>query len=434
MKNIILFITIFILSTASSAIATEDSHDHDEALHIDLHDEHNAYAGDKQHREIGVPGYAEHDDDHKGHADVDGDSHAGHGDHEAEAVIKLNAAQIKQAGIETERVEHQARSDAVHAPGIVRFNSYNLADVTTLVESVIHARHVRLGDEVKKGQKLVTLTSSELARAQAGYLRAEAERRKSRLSLHRLKGLEKEKIISLARLQQAQSNDQVSHANLAAAKAALSSYGMNSTAIKQLIKTNQYGQLTLYAPASGTVVADDFRTGQHIAAGTRLLQIADESTVWVELKLSQSQMHGIKAGRSAIISTKDDDQYFHGKVINIHHQLDAVTRTVGVRLEVQNPDDALHPGMFVQAELEAGSGEVALLLPVQAIQRQGSELIVFIEEEPGHFERREVIIGRASMGMAPVIAGIKEGESVVVKGAFILASELAKSGFEVHNH
>jgi len=107
---------------------------------------------------------------------------------------------------------------------------------------------------------------------------------------------------------------------------------------------------------------------------------------------------------------------------------------VGVRLEVENPEDALHPGMFVSAEIETGSGEESLLLPEAAIQRQGSELIVFVEEEPGYFERREIQIGKANMGFVPILKGLKEGESVVVKGAFVLASELAKSGFEAHNH
>jgi len=61
-------------------------------------------------------------------------------------------------------------------------------------------------------------------------------------------------------------------------------------------------------------------------------------------------------------------------------------------------------------------------------------LIVFVEEEPSHFERREVRVGNTNMGFVAVIEGVKEGESVVVKGAFVLASELAKSGFELHNH
>jgi len=380
---------------------------------------------------MSLPVFAEEDDhnhEEAGHAEKAPDAH------EEGGVIKLTPVQIKQAGIETEVMKHQPGLQAINAPGTVAFDAYKLADITSLIDGAIHVRHARLGDDVKKGQKLVTLTSSALAQAEADYLRAEAEHRKSKLDLERLEGLVKEKIISQSRFQQASSVHQAAHANLAASKASLASYGLSKKRIDNLINTKQYGQLTLHAPNSGTVMADDFRIGQHIAAGTRLMLIADESTVWVEVKLPQSQIAGIEIGRSAVVFIKGKEKQYPAKVINIHHQLDATTRTVGVRLEVENPEDALHPGMFVSAEIETGGGEAALLLPGQAIQRQGSELIVFVEEEPGHFERREIRTGKPSLGLVPILEGVKEGESVVVKGAFVLASELAKSGFELHNH
>jgi RND family efflux transporter MFP subunit len=192
--------------------------------------------------------------------------------------------------------------------------------------------------------------------------------------------------------------------------------------------------LILRAPDGGTVVTDNFRIGQHVAAGTLLLQIADEETVWVEVQIPESQLAAVQAGQAASVTPKGSEQRHTGKVVNIHHRLDQRTRTAGVRLEIDNSEDELHPGMFVNAEIEAGQGKMALLLPEQAIQRQGSELIVFVEEEPGHFERREVRVGKPTMGLVPVLEGVKEGESVVIRGAFVLASELAKSGFEAHQH
>ena len=390
---------------------------------------------------MSVPAIAENHahesiDSHKetGHANEKPDAHAGHDGHEEGGAIKLTPAQIKQAGIESKMIKYLPEAQVINAPGSVDFNAYTLADITTLVDGAIHARHVRLGDKVKKGQKLVTLISSALAQSEANYLRAKAEHRKTKLELQRVERLAKEKIVSQARLQQVINIHQAAHANLAAARAGLASYGLSGKRIDALMDSGQYGKLTLYAPSSGTIVADDFRMGQHIAAGTRLMQIVDESTVWVEVKLSQSQMGGISIGRLAVVSTKDNKGHYKARVINVYHQLDRTTRTVGVRLEVEDPEDALHPGMFVSADIETGSGEVSLLLPEGAIQRQDKELIIFVEEEPGNFERREVRVGRSNMGLVPILEGLKEGESVVVKGAFVLASELAKSGFEAHNH
>jgi len=320
------------------------------------------------------------------------------------------------------------------APGTVAFNAYSLADITTLVDAIVHSRHVRLGDQVKKGQQLATLNSTALAQAEANYLKARAEHNRSKQELTRLKKLAQQHIVSQARLQQAQSTYQAMHANLAAAKASLYSYGLNKTDIASLLKQEAYGLLTLRAPHAGTVVADDFRIGQHLAAGTRLMQIVDESQVWVEVNIPESLLSDIHVGQSASVNPKGSNEHYLGAVINIHHQLDIVTRTAGVRLNIQNNKDQLHPGMFVRAEIGTSSGEKALLITEHAVQRQGSELIVFVEEEPGHFERREVETSKASMGMVTINKGIKLGERVVIKGAFVLASELAKAGFEVHNH
>jgi len=413
MNQFITCLTILVFLTSSPLYAEEAGHQG--------HDDHGSHA-EKAH--------APHQEEsHAGH-----DEH-GHGGHEEEgAPIKLSPAQVKQAGIVTQILKPQAKQESAIVPGSIFFNAYRLADVTTLVDAVVYTRLVRLGDHVKKGQPLITLHSSVLARAEADYLRSDAEHRRSRLDLKRTQTLVKEKIASQARLQQANSTYQAAHANLAAARASLAAYGLSRERIDNLSRVTHYGELTLLASHEGTVIEDNFRIGQHINAGTRLLQIVDESSMWVEVKLSQSQIQGVHKGQLSTVTTQGSQQRYTAKVINIHHQLDQTTRTFGVRLEVNNQAESLHPGMFVQAEIQTGHGENALLLPAEAVQRQGGELIVFIEEEQGHFERREVRVAKAKMGMVHILEGIKVGEAVVIKGAFVLASELAKSGFAVHNH
>jgi len=351
-------------------------------------------------------------------------------DHQEQAgEVHLTAEQIKQIGLKVETLKLQSDTELVHAPGTVAFNAYRLADITSLVDGVIHARYVRLGDRVKQGKKLVTLTSTALAQAEAGFLRTEAEHRKSKQDWIRLKGLEEQKIVSQARLQQAESIHQSNHAALAAARATLASYGLRSRDIDALIKQSDYGQLTLRASRSGTIVADNFRLGQHIAAGTLLIQIADNRTLWVEARVPAKQLSIIRVEQTATIIPKDGHHRYTGRVVNIHPQLDVATRTAGVRLEVKNANVTLHPGMFVDAEIHAGTGIKALLLPREAIQREGGKLIVFLEKGSGHYKRREVRVGAASMGRVPVLEGLKGGDRVVTMGAFSVASELAKAGF-----
>ncbi len=374
----------------------------------------------------------------QGHGHAEGEHQGAHGhahEHEEEGVVELSSEQMRQAGIRSERLLPRSMARSLSAPGTVAFNAYRLAEVTAVFDGVVHARHVRLGDKVRKDQPLLVLRSPALAQAQAEYLRAEADFRAGRLALRRLEPLAKQQIVSQARLQQAQSRYQAAQANLAAARATLASYGMRDREIRRLVDAHAYGQLTLRAPSAGTITRDEFRLGQHVTAGTPLLQIVDESSVWVEVKLPQERLRQIRAGQSARVSIRGTERAYPARVVAIHHRLDATTRTVGVRLEAENPDDVLHPGMFVTAEIEIGTdGPPQLLLPAQAVQRQGQERIVFVEEANGRFERREVEVGEPVMGMLPVRAGLEAGENVVVEGAFVLLSELAKSGFAVHNH
>jgi len=107
---------------------------------------------------MSVPAIAE---DHGHHENVHGDEHS---DAHVGA-IQLTPAQIKQAGIEIEVIQFRPHVQSINAPGSVGFDAYKLADITTLLDGAIHARHVRLGDVVKKGQKLVSLTSSALAQS-----------------------------------------------------------------------------------------------------------------------------------------------------------------------------------------------------------------------------------------------------------------------------
>ncbi len=343
--------------------------------------------------------------------------------------VHLTAEQIKQIGLKVETLRPQSDTELVRAPGTVAFNAYRLIDVTSLVGGVVHARYVRLGDRVKRGQKLITLTSTALAQAEAGFLRAEAEHRKSRQDLVRMKGLAEQKIVSQARLQQAESIHQSNHAALAAARATLASYGLRGRDIDTLIRHSDYGQLTLRASRSGVIVADNFRLGQHLAAGTLLIQIADTQTLWVEARIPAMQLSTVRMGQTATIISKNGRHRYVGKVINIHPRLDAATRTAGVRLEVKDANTTLYPGMFVDVEIHAETGKKALLLPREAFQREGGKLIVFVEKAPGHYQRREVRAGTASMGRIPVLQGLAAGDRVVVKGAFSVASELAKAGF-----
>jgi len=140
----------------------------------------------------------------------------------------------------------------------------------------------------------------------------------------------------------------------------------------------------------------------------------------------------IKAGARAWVSVHGEE--LQARVVQAYHALDEATRTLGVRLEISNPDDHLHAGLFVSVRIESTSSEKALALPSNALVRSADgDWQVFVEHESGEYEPQEVKVIRQSGGLS-VIEGLPAGSRVVTEGVFFVQSELAKSGFEIHNH
>jgi cobalt-zinc-cadmium efflux system membrane fusion protein len=129
-----------------------------------------------------------------------------------------------------------------------------------------------------------------------------------------------------------------------------------------------------------------------------------------------------------------DGGWLPAKVVQKHHRLDEETRTIGIRLEVDNKEDLLHPGTFVDTRINAGLAHQHIAVPTAAILKSSDgDWIVFVEKDAGHFKPQEVEVVR-SAGELSIITGLEQGTPIVVEGAFFVQSELLKSGFEVHDH
>ncbi|HGG60873.1 MAG TPA: efflux RND transporter periplasmic adaptor subunit [Gammaproteobacteria bacterium] len=307
----------------------------------------------------------------------------------------------------------------LRAPGEIRLNAYATAIVTPRIAAQVLGREARLGDRVRKGQVLARLSSVEMAQAQGDLLVADREWR-------RVKKLGRD-VVSEQRYTKAKVEQSLLRARVRA-------FGMTEREIGELLagKRAADGRFNLLAPRAGTVIRDDFVVGELVEPGRVLFEISDESRLWVEARLTPDQATAIRPGMPARVFFEGRE--IAGKVIQIHHALDESTRTLGVRVEIPNPDDRLHPGLFVQVRLQGSGRENALAIPSGAVARGADgDWQVFVEHEPGEFEPREVEVVRTVDGLA-VIEGLPVGTRVVTEGAFFLQSELAKSGFEVHNH
>ena len=374
----------------------------------------------KAQSDDGLPGQAAAPD----HADDDRDDREGNGHahgQEAPAEVRLTPKQVQTLGLVTAPLELRRLGESLRAPGEVRLNSYATAQVTPRIEAQVTGRHARLGDRVQVGQPLVTLSSVEMAVAQGDLVVAEREwQRLTKLG------------------DQFVSDSNYLEASVARQKARSRAFafGMTPNQIDGILQSafeTADGTFELLAPQAGTLVRDAFVLGELVEPGRVLFEITDESVRWVEARMPPEEVALVSVDDPARVRYRD--AWLEGRVTQIHHLLDETTRTQAVRIEVPDPGHRLHPGVFVDASIMVGEGDPVLAVPESAVLRgpDGDWLVFVAVDEEGAYAPAEVDVLRTSGGLT-VIEGLPPETRVVTQGAFFLQSELAKGGFDPHNH
>lgn len=339
---------------------------------------------------------------------------------EEEIEIALTQEQISAAGITTIKLRLDKVTESISATGEVRANDYASSIITPRISSIIIERHARLGDRVDVNQPLITLFSVEMASAQAKFINVSRE-------WQRVKSLGSD-IVSAKRYLQAETD----YLQLLAQ---LKSYGMSAEDINKLYETselNKPGEYDLYSSQLATVASDDFLVGALVEPGTVLFKLINEDTVWIESAVSLGQFDQAFGASRAIIEV--DDYIAEARVLVADEIVDEETRRRKIRLAVENEEHNLHPGQFVNVEFLIPGKEEGYSVPKEAVLRSADgDWQLFIQDDDGGFLPREVKILKTS-GNQYVVSNVSEGETVVVTGAFFIQSELAKSGFSIHNH
>ena len=401
---------------------TKNSHDDHSSDTKHNHDDHKPEAkdGHDDHKPEAKDGHDDHKSEGKdGHDDHNSEGKGGHDDHEEASSASLNTEQLTLAGIQVEALNAKPVDYQLYAPGEILSNGYTSYRVSPRVASVVLKRHVALGDHVKQDQPLVTLFSENVAQAQAIYRTAWPE-------WNRVRKLGR-KTVGDKRYINAKTDFE-------AAQATLQAYGLSSSDLQSLAsqKTLSLGEYTLRAEINGAVLADDFEQGQRIEAGAPLIVLADEKQLWVEAHLSSNVSLTLGAGTLAEVVA--GDVRVKATVTQEAHTIDPVTRTRTVRLVVDNPEHRLHPGQFAEVFFRFRTEKPVLAVPETALMRSADgDWTVFVEDHPGEFQPVEVELNR-SLGKLREISGIEPNTRIVIKGAFFVASQIAKGGFDPHNH
>lgn len=377
--------------------------------------------------------------------------------------LALSETARKLAEIETSPVDYRPLSAVVRMLGKVDYDETRLSYVSAWVPGRIDKLYVNyVGVRVAKGEHLIYLYSPELRTAQEEFLIASRR---------------------LLSARQTGDADEVASALIIkeATEKKLQLWGILPAQIEEIERTNRSeDHTTIFASIGGTVISREAYEGKYVEAGERLFTIADLSAVWAMLDAYEIDLGWLRYGESVEFETDSfPGEVFNGRIAFIQPFVNEMTRTVKVRVNVQNPNERLKPGMFVRARVEATLNEAGrvkepdlagkwmctmhpevvkdsqgvcdicemklvesvtlgfgrpgvpekkvLSIPASAPLLTGTRAVVYVEQHDADevfYSAREVRLGPLAGDWYVVLSGLEEGERVVTRGNFKIDAAL----------
>lgn len=351
-----------------------------------------------------------------------------------DGTIELTDAERQAAGIRVEALSAAPLKEIVSAPATVHPNLDRIAHVSPRVAARVASVHAQIGERVRAGQTLAILDSIEVGDAHSAYLQASSELELARTAYERAERLNADQIVSQKDYIRARTDHERAKAAFRAAEDRLRLLGLEP---KPSIDGKAVSTFPLRSAIAGTVTEKHAIVGEVSGTEDSLFTVADLSVLWIEASLGERDLGRIRPGAAADVRIAAyPDSVFHGRVSYIGDMLDRETRTVPVRIEVANADRRLKPEMFATVDIEGVAEAPQLAVPAGAAILLDGTSTVFIEaENRSHFEARAVRLGPERRGRVVLIEGVREGERVVVAGAYELKARLLKSKLgEGHAH
>lgn len=358
-----------------------------------------------------------------------------------EGQVKLDPEAVKRANLKVEPVAAGSLADRVQLIGELFFNEEKTARVSSRLAGKVVKIIADYGAEVKKGDALAVIDSVELGQAQNAFLQAAASYRVAQKAYERARLLWQEKAISQAEFQERQAKFELAASERDYAENRLHLLGLTDADIGRMLRGGQKRQgpsfhagvestFALRSPISGQVVDRKVTPGLVIKPDEELFTVSDPATLWCYVQIPEKDLPLVKTGAPVIIRISSLPQAeFTGAIDYIAAMVEKATRMTRARVRVDNPKDQLKAGMFATIRVTSGS-RTALNVPETAVVTSGGEQHVFVEKEPGLYLKRTIKPGLKTDGRVEVLEGLKEGERVVVQGAFSLKSELEKESLE----
>jgi RND family efflux transporter MFP subunit len=322
------------------------------------------------------------------------------------APVQLSSEQMQSIGVKTGTVEYKQLSDDIRATGTVDIDERLVSYVQVRFPGYIRKVFAdAIYQYVRKGEPLFTIYSPDLVATQQEYL----------LARQNQKAMSASTIDGVA----------AGAASLStAAEQRLQQWDVPESEVAKLKETGHaISDLTINSPVSGYITERNALPNMYVEPATRLYTVADLSHVWVNAQVFQNDVGRLKPGdRAAITVDAYPDRIFSGRIEDILPQVDMTTRTVRVRLAVNNPGVKLKPGMFVNVDLKSALGR-RLAVPASAVFQTGSRQLVFVDHGNGSLEPKDVVLGPQVGENFIVLKGLEAHQQIVTSANFLLDSE-----------
>ncbi len=321
--------------------------------------------------------------------------------------IRIDPTVVQNMGVRTATIERRDLTRTLRTIGHVTEDETRLTEINTKVGGWIEELYVsETGQQVKRGDPLLTLYAPDLVTTQREYLLALNNLRKVKLSPF------PEVVQGAERL-------------LSSARERLALWDITPEQIDRLERTGKVERtLTLYSPFDGVVLKRHVVEGAYAKPGQPLLKLADLSTVWVLADVYEQELPWVQSGTHADMTlTYHPGQIFHGRLDYIYPTLNPKTRVVQVRLIFKNPDLTLKPGMYANVSMTPRVAAQVVVVPKEAVIHSGRRNLAFIRLADGRFEPRTLTLGPEGDDGYQVLSGLVEGETVVTSAQFLLDSE-----------
>jgi membrane fusion protein, copper/silver efflux system len=312
--------------------------------------------------------------------------------------IAIDPRVVQNLGVRLGPVERGSFARVVDTVGVVAVDEHRIEAIQVRQPGWVEELDVRaVGDPVRRGQRLAGVYAPDLLATQQEWLIARNS-----------------------------GDSQL----VEAARRRLALFGLSGSQIAHIEETGQAERrVDYYAPFDGYVTDLGARQGAAVEPGNMLFQLADLQSVWVNAEVPETQAAWIKVGDPAVADVPAlPGQHFQGRIDYLYPELTSATRTLKVRIVIQNSGRRLRPGMFAAVHLRGTTQDQVLTVPTEAVIVTGTRSVVIVADDATHFRPVLVRVGAEHGGRSEILEGLSVGQNVVASGQFLIDSEASLRG------